>query len=271
MENRLLILGLHRVGVPPSNAKIRGLFISPRALRTQLRLVTSLGFQFMTLRDALAEPTGSRAVVTFDDGYSDNYSAAFPILSSLGIPATLFVITSDVGRKSVVWDEAGEDLPSDMVSWDEIRRLRKSGWEIGSHSHNHVHLDRYRDDEQTAMLWRSIDMIHDQLGESPTSFAYPYGTFNETTKNILKQLGIQQAVTTRSELANDHPGGDRFELGRVPLGGRRFYHFVKNALRIGKAVGNIELAKAAGNYLIPESLSTSASASTLLSFSQTNK
>ena len=58
----------------------------------------------MTLRDAFADRSGSRAVVTFDDGYADNYSTAFPLLNSLGIPATMFVITSDVGRKSVIWE-----------------------------------------------------------------------------------------------------------------------------------------------------------------------
>lgn len=270
MESRLLILGLHRVGVPPRNAKIRGLFISPRELTAQLRLVSSLGFRFMTLRDAFADRSGSRAVVTFDDGYADNYSTAFPLLNSLGIPATMFVITSDVGRKSVIWDEAGEDLPSDMVTWNDVRRMQKNGWEIGSHNHNHVHLDRYSENDQAAMLWRSIDLIQKEIGETPTSFAYPYGMFNDATKSILRQLGIQRAVTTKSELANDHPDGDMLELGRVPLGGRHFYHYLKNAIRIGKALGNIELAKAAGNYLVPQG-STVSPSSTRLSFSQTNK
>ena len=270
MESKLLILGLHRVGLPPRNAKIRGLFISPDVLIAQLNLLNALGFRFMTLRDALADRKGSRAVVTFDDGYADNYSAAFPILESLGIPATLFVITSDVGRKSVVWDEAGEDLPSDMITWDELRRLHKHGWEIGSHCHNHVHLDRYGEDDQTAMIWRSIDIMQKELGETPTSFAYPYGKFNESTKSILKQLGIRNAVTTTAGLADDDPAGDMLELGRVPLGGRYFYHFLKNSNRIVKAVGSIEFIKAAGNYLVGEGLPASRSA-TLLTFSQTNK
>ena len=238
MSSQLLILGLHRVGRPPRNAKIRGLFITPRLLSFQLYLLRFLGYRFLTLRDAIANSGkgGKIAVLTFDDGYMDNVRAALPILQKFGAPATIFVITGDVGKHDVVWSEAGEDLPADMLDWKSLATLRENGWEIGSHAHEHIHLARYDELTQEAIIRRSIDEIEAKLGERPVSFAYPYGSFNRTTKRVLKRNGIQLAVTTvPARSSDDLVARDYLELSRLSLGGRRFYHFGKAFFRTMKA------------------------------------
>lgn len=267
MDSRLLVLSLHRLGSPPSNAKIRGLFISPRALRFQLSLVRALGYRFMTLREAMTERRGLRAVVTFDDGYADNYSSALPILRAMEIPATLFVITGDVGKRMVVWDEADEDIPADMLTWDQIRALRRAGWEIGSHSDRHVHLERRTEEEQTRLIGISCDIIEDKVGAKPSSFAYPYGTFSETTKRVLRRHGFDFAVTTFPSKADDLCE-DLLEIGRTSIVGRHFYHDIRNVRRIGTAVGTTELLRGVGFYSLSIALSP---VSTSFSFLQTNK
>jgi len=267
MNSRLLVLGLHRVGIAPAHAKIRGLFISPRALRLQLSLVRALGYRFMTLTAAMADQTGLRAVVTFDDGYADNYWKAFPILREMGVPATLFVITGDVGKKMVVWDEADEDVPADMLEWKQVRILHRAGWEIGSHSHRHIHLGLRSEQEQHRLIGHSCDLIERELGERPASFAYPYGTFTETTKRVVKECGIDHAVTT-SPSSVDDLRLDPLELGRTPIGGRYLRHHFKNTRRILKAVGTTEFVRCLGSY----SLSSAASSvSASITFAQTNK
>ena len=267
MNSRLLVLGLHRVGIAPPDAKIRGLFISPRALRFQLSLVRALGYRFMTLRDAIADQEGLRAVVTFDDGYADNYSNAYPILRSMGIPATLFVITCDVGKRMVVWNEADEDVPADMLDWEQIRALHRAGWEIGSHSHEHVHLELRNEDEQRELIERSCEGIEHEVGERPVSFAYPYGTFTAATKRALKDCGIDLAVTT-SPTSVDDLRMDTLELGRTALGGRHLRHHLKNIRKIGNAVGTVQFMKGLGSYSLSSALSF---ASPSLVFPQTNK
>src|SRR6478672_10470251 len=100
MSSHLLILGLHRVGHPPRRAKIRGLFITPRLLTFQLHVLRLLGYRFLTLRDAIANADKNEkiAVLTFDDGYADNVTAALPVLRKFNAPATVFVITDDIGK-----------------------------------------------------------------------------------------------------------------------------------------------------------------------------
>jgi len=238
MDSKILILGLHRVGYPPPTARIRGLFTSPRLLTFELWLLSKLGYQFLTLKDAMTATSGRIAVLTFDDGYEDNYTAALPILERFNAVATIFVITGDVGKKAVIWDEADEKLPADMVNWQMLETLEKKGWEIGSHGHSHVHFDSKSPTDQQSLICHSVVQIEDNLGSIPISFAYPYGHFNERTKAMLRRFGIRFAVTTDEPLRWDVDSpGDLLELKRVSIGGRKFHHFVKAAVRTIKAIG----------------------------------
>lgn len=237
-DSQLLILSLHRIGYPPPGAKIRGLFTSPRLLKFQLRMLRHLGFRFMTLKDAVERPQGKVAVITFDDGYLDNLDA-LPILEQFDAPATVFVVTGDVGQRDVVWDEADEDLPADLMSWETLRELKQRGWEIGSHAHDHIHLDRYSREKQNAVVSRSIIEIEANIGETPISFAYPYGGFNRTSKSVLKDLGIKNAVTIQQATFEETIGArDYLELGRISIGGRNIDHYFKSTIRTLRAVGS---------------------------------
>lgn len=245
MRSNILILGLHRVGYPPKNAKIRGLFTSPRLLSFQIRLLRMLGYRFMTLSNAMAAPGGRIAVLTFDDGYADNFSNAMPILHKHRIPATLFVITGDVGQRNVVWDEAGEDLPADILSWEMIRELHRRGWEIGSHAHQHIHFGNHDEAVQAEAIRKSIEHIEKHLGVVPMSFAYPYGSFGAGTKSLLRQHGIRYAVTTDPiGWTEDAVTPDRLELRRVMIGGRKFHHFVKAFCRTVRAAVSLPFGAA---------------------------
>ncbi|MDQ4122695.1 MAG: polysaccharide deacetylase family protein [Acidobacteriota bacterium] len=238
MSFEMLILGLHRVGTPPPTAKIRGLFISPQLLEFQLSLLQEMNFRFLTLSEAMREQKGKIAVLTFDDGYEDTLINGLPVLRKFKAPATIFVITNDVGKRNVIWEEAGEDLPADLLSWSSLEILHREGWEIGSHCDRHIHLSRYTVAEQKATIRKSIQEIKERLGFAPTSFAYPYGESSEMIKSILLQSGIKYAVTTEQTLPSDLKNRTDFlALPRVSLGGRKPHHYVKNLLRISKATG----------------------------------
>ena len=238
MRSQILILSLHRVGVPPSGATHRCLFTTPRLLAFQIRFVKLLGFKFVTLKEALESNSGNHAVLTFDDGYQDNFSEGLPVLERLNVPATVFVITGDIAARGKSWDEAGEKLPADLMNWETLGILAKKGWEIGSHAHEHIHLARHPVERQEAEIRRSILEIEENLGETPVSFAYPYGSYDEATKNVLRQTPIKYAVTINDADKREPVGEqDRLELSRVSIGGRLLHHYCKSVLRTLKATG----------------------------------
>lgn len=238
MSLELLIIGLHKVGNASPEAKIKGLFIDPKQLEFCLLLIREMGFEFATLRDAIGKKNGKFAVITFDDGYADNLKNGFPILQKMKIPATVFVITDDVGKSEVAWSEAADDLPADLLTWEQLKYLQNEGWEIGSHSCRHIHLSRYPVAEQEESILLSIEEIRHNLGIEPISFAYPYGDYQPATKNILKSCGIKYAVTIKQATSlRFSETTDCFELQRVSLGGGKRRHYIRNLSRLAKATG----------------------------------
>lgn len=238
MRSQILILSLHRIGLPPSGATHRCLFTTPSLLAFQIRFIKMLGFKFVTLKEALESDSGKLAVITFDDGYQDNFSAGLPVLEKHNVPATVFVITGDVAARAKSWSEAGEKLPADLMDWQTIKTLSAKGWEIGSHAHEHIHLARHKPARQRSAIERSIREIENNLGETPVSFAYPYGSYDATTKNILNKCGIKYAVTINSaDKRRPTREEERLELSRISIGGRLFHHYCKSVLRTLKATG----------------------------------
>jgi len=221
-RDRLVIVQHHRVGWPTPSARYKRMFTSPALLAFQVRLLRAAGYRFSTLQDAL-EARGKRAVMTFDDGYRDNADAGAIVLGPLGVPATVFVVSSDVGRAQVQWEESGDRLHGDLMNWDDLRRLADRGWEVGSHGHRHVHLARYTPDEQAEVVRLGRESIERALGVTPRSFAYPYGSFGDATVDAVRRAGFDCAVTVVR--GANHPGADPYRLRRQPGGGRRARHF----------------------------------------------
>jgi len=238
MEDQILILALHRVGKPPREATLRGLFTSERLLRFQVRLLEAVGFRFTTLREAMSGGGGRKAVITFDDGYLDNLTNALPVLGPMNVPATVFAITGDVGKRGCTWDEAGDKTPSDMLTWEQLRELAAKGWEIGAHADEHVHLAKRPPSEQMKAIRSSVRSIEERLGTEPISFAYPYGSYTEETKGILRSLRVRFAVTTRKPSPGElRPSDDHLELKRLAVGGWAWHHFAKVAIRSLAVIG----------------------------------
>jgi peptidoglycan/xylan/chitin deacetylase (PgdA/CDA1 family) len=132
--------------------------------------------------------------VTFDDGYADFFTNAFPLLEKYDIPATVFVCGGNVERKSL-----GNNLP--LLSWEQIRALHHSGLvEIGSHALTHQNLTQLSQEDATTEISASRAIIGTQCGISPCCFAYPRGRFNMAVVQLVEKAGYEAAVTVESHL-----------------------------------------------------------------------
>jgi len=141
------------------------------------------------------KPVPEKAVVlTFDDGYVDNYVEAFPILKELEFKATFFVITDLVDK-----------IPSYM-NLVQLKELQASGMDIESHTVNHEHLNQLSYEKQVKTLKESKEFLEKSLNKKIQYFAYPYGEFTEETLVAVKETGYKMAFTTAGKWSDKTDG-----------------------------------------------------------------
>jgi peptidoglycan/xylan/chitin deacetylase (PgdA/CDA1 family) len=120
-------------------------------------------------------------IITFDDGYKNNYLNAFPILKKYDLPATVFINTASLGKNII----ARRGTNMEILSKEEIKEMYKSNLiEFGSHCHNHPKLTDLKNDRVEEEFVMSKKIIFDLLGVYPKSLAYPFGNFDERIKRM---------------------------------------------------------------------------------------
>ncbi|MFD5571356.1 polysaccharide deacetylase family protein [Streptomyces cadmiisoli] len=214
-EARVPILMYHAVAADPNDAT-RALSVTPDAFARQMDVVADLGLTPVTTADLAARWRTGRplpphpVLVTFDDGYEGVHRHALPVLAKHGFPATLFVST---GWLRGAYDTGGG--LDRMLDWDQVRELAGAGVEIGGHSHSHPQLDQLDDDALRHELTRCRDIVTDELGTPPESFAYPYGYSSRRVRQEVRATGYAQALAVGNDLAGRHQGP--YALRRVTV------------------------------------------------------
>ncbi len=153
----------------------------------QMKWLQSNGYECITVSEMFQRLSGGFsggkfAVITFDDGYPDVYTLAFPVLKSLGFSATTYLVAEKI--------DAPKNLTKDM-----IQDLYRAGWEIGSHSMTHAVLNDQADLDQEICGSRNlISFLTDIPAEEIRSFAYPYGNADETVTAKVRKCGYQSGA-----------------------------------------------------------------------------
>lgn len=167
------------------------------------------------------------AVITFDDGYKDVFTNAYPLLKKYNIPAAVFVTTNYIEWLGVKSQESKGKmnlpltpypLPPLMMSWDDIREMAGNNISIGSHTVSHPVLSVISDNEIEREIKESKEIIARHTGREVICFAYPYGGrkfFDGRIKGALKKYGYKCGCSTVYG-ANDLES-DPFELKRIPI------------------------------------------------------
>ena len=158
------------------------------------------------------EPFPARSIaITFDDGYSSVYEEAFPVLARYGMSATVFLTVGNPNATNL-----NGNLPSlegrSMLSWRSIREMLKHGIDFGAHTLTHPDLSHLPLTRTKQEIIISKDIIENALGASVSSFAYPYGRYNKSIREIVKQ---HFTCACSDKLGLITKGSDLYTLERI--------------------------------------------------------
>ena len=202
------------------------------------------GFEVVPIGEIVDIATGRMVAtrpavaISFDDGFRNNFDVAAPILRDLGLPATVFVVTSgraaDAMKRERAPDGPDDSWPSRiMMTWDEIHQLSEQGFDIALHAHRHRDQANLSTDDLRSDLATAAALIRQHTEKAPRSFAWPFGTPSNRHANltdVLREIGIGCAFSGIP--GNNMPGTDPYFLFRDAVDPRWPNHLIE-ALLLG--------------------------------------
>lgn len=229
------ILMYHKVNPDPGVGGY-GLRVSPRSFEKQMAYLSRSGYQSISLNDLAdhfekGRPLPSRPVIiTFDDGYLDNYTYAYPILKKYGMTATIFVVAGTVGGVNEFDYNGGRQPKNKMAGWQELKEMVEGGIAIGAHTLRHTHLANLKPDEARHEILEGRKILEEALSRPVDVFCYPYGNYDRDTVSIVREAGFRAAVTTEQGLGKYQEGP--YTLKRIRVRGDYSYgHFLEELTR----------------------------------------
>jgi peptidoglycan/xylan/chitin deacetylase (PgdA/CDA1 family) len=165
----------------------------------QMNYLKINGYKVITLRELLdflnyRHPLPKRSIViSIDDGYRSVYDIAYPILKKYGFKATLFIYTDFIG------------ISDNAITWDQLRKLKDDGFEIGAHTVSHCDLTKKRkgEDDQAYIsriekeLLISKNIIDKEIRQNTIFLAFPYGRYNPRILSICEKLNYKLGVSVK--------------------------------------------------------------------------
>ncbi|MGQ9794067.1 MAG: polysaccharide deacetylase family protein [Anaerolineae bacterium] len=187
------ILMYHYISTPPSDADRyrRDLSVRPEDFEAHLAWLRSQGYQSITLRELVFHlvadwPLPAKPVVlTFDDGYRDHYTNAFPLLKKYGYVGTFFLVTRPI-----------DDGDPNYLTWEMVAEMHRAGMSLQPHGYRHFELKGKPTDFLVYEIVGAKEAIEARTGEITRFFCYPSGSYDRNTIRVLESAGFWAAVTT---------------------------------------------------------------------------
>ena len=224
---RVLMYHMISEHLPKNQSKFNRLRVKPNEFEKQLIWLKEKGFKSFTLSELvkLENIPEKSIVLTFDDGYEDNFTNAFPLLKKYNFKATIYIV---LNRFENNWamdkdlNQASSELNSEkMLSNEQIKEMLDSGLiEIASHTLDHVNLPKLTKEEEKKHIIESKKQIENVFDIKCNSFAYPFGFFDEDSVKIVNEANYTNATTTVNSVF-DKNKYTNFEIPRIMISGRQ--------------------------------------------------
>lgn len=190
------------------------LYVDPATFSSQMEYLIQKGYTTVTLAEVVSGLNGGQLpqkpiALTFDDGYRDFFSQAYPILRQKNLKATVFLITQLMeGVDYLTWEQAREMIGNALIT-------------VGDHTLSHRGLGSLTEEQIKDEIVSSKNILENQLKTGINVFAFPYGIYNQTAAKYLQEAGFVAAVTTNYGVscAKAPYSLRRIRIGRSTLSG----------------------------------------------------
>lgn len=221
MKNRGLVLMYHIIDEPMAKNEFK-YCCSPANFARQMQYLVDSGHSVLSM-DAMTECIlGQRewpekpVAITFDDGFDNVYTQALPVLANLNLPATLYAL-SDHFNGDNFWMNSRGFPNRKLITQSQLIELDNAGITIGSHTANHGKLPQLGPDELVSEIRLSKSRLEDILGKPVQHFAYPYGLFDDNSRQAVIDAKYLSACSTVSGF--NRVGQDVFAIRRIEVFG----------------------------------------------------
>ncbi|HET6465309.1 MAG TPA: polysaccharide deacetylase family protein [Nitrospiria bacterium] len=198
---RIPALLYHKIGVAPSGVRNPRTWVAPERFAWQMRHLVRRGWRSITPEALAAHYRGEKEadskslLITFDDGSRSCYREALPLMRSLGLTATVFIVSGQLGGRAV-WDRNPDHPDDELLTIGEIRELAEAGWSIGAHSMTHTRLTGLPPSEAEREIRESMHRLEEALSMPIRTFAYPYGAYTPEHAGMVRKAGYEIGFTT---------------------------------------------------------------------------
>jgi peptidoglycan/xylan/chitin deacetylase (PgdA/CDA1 family) len=186
MPNQQAVLTYHSLDRSGSVISIK-----PETFRDQIRWLVQSGIAVVPLSELLQlNRSGAKSpavALTFDDGFENFLTEAFPLLQEHHLPATVFLVTGYCGRTNDWPSQPPEFGGKRLLGWLQIEQLQREGIEFGAHTVNHADLTALSLGEASAEILDSKQQIEDRIGAAVISFAYPFGAESPALREVVAE------------------------------------------------------------------------------------
>lgn len=189
--------------------------VDPAKFEGQIKTILNAGYKPITATELLEmwekkdKVVSKPILLTFDDGYKDNYTTAFPILKKYRVKATVFLVTSFIGRPN-------------FLSWEEIKEMQNSGLiDFQSHTVHHPNLQKLKAEEVKNEFVVSKQILEERLHKPIDVFAFPYGSRRAYMYPMLKMAGYKMAFVSDHGVASQKQG--MYSLRRIETTDDHFF------------------------------------------------
>jgi peptidoglycan/xylan/chitin deacetylase (PgdA/CDA1 family) len=221
------ILMYHMVSSHKKNTKFNGLRVEPIEFEKQIKYLVKNNWNFFTMSELVEEKNNlpeKSIAITFDDGYEDNFTNAFPLLKKYGVKATIYIVVDRHGRewssKRKEKNNNGELKNESKLLDEQIIELIDSGLiEIASHTMTHDNLPALNKEQKIYEIKSSKEEIEKKFNIKCNSFCYPFGLYDKEDIKIVQESGYTNATITKKGIDDISKSND-FELKRITISGK---------------------------------------------------